>query len=124
MMPVARDEYLVMRDLVDEQIMTADGRAIARVADIEASWYEDGHLVLTGLCVGPEALARRVSGRLGPIARFLFRGKFEHVIPMDEIAGVELDLHLRHDATHYRVGHADTWVVNHILRFIPGSGRQ
>lgn len=121
---MARDDYLVMRDLVDEQIVTADGRAIARVADIEASWHEDGRLVLTGLDVGPQALARRVSRHLGPIMRFLFRDRFEHVIPMDEIEHVSLDLHLRHDASHYRVGHADDWVVYHILRFIPGNGRQ
>lgn len=120
---MARPDYLVMRDLIDEQIVTADGRAIGRVADIEASWREDGQLVLTGLCVGPQSLARRVSGRLGPLARFIFRGKFDYVIPIDEIKQVSLDLQLRQDAAHYRVGHADRWVVDHILRFIPGNGR-
>jgi hypothetical protein len=121
---MARDDYLVMRDLIDQQIVTADNRSVARVADVEAAWQEDGRLVLIGLCVGPQALARRVSGRLGPIARFLLREKFEHVIPMEEITGVSLDLRLRQNAVHFSVGQADDWVVNHILRFIPGNGRQ
>lgn len=118
------DDYLVMRDLIDEQIVAADDHALARVADIEGAWRDDGRLFLTGLNVGPQALARRVSGGLAPIARFLLRGRFEHVIPVGEIADVSIDMRLRHDRGHYRVGQADQWVLDHILRFIPGHGRQ
>lgn len=120
---MTRDDYLVMRDLIDEQMVTADGHPIARVADIEAAWQEDGRLALTGLMVGPQALARRVSRHFTPLARFLLRDRFEHLIPMQEVAGLTLDLHLRHDRDHYQAGQADRWVLDHILRFIPGNGR-
>lgn len=119
---MARDHYLAMRDLIDEQIVTADGHAIARVADLEAEWRADGRVYATGLDVGPQALARRVSGRLAPIAQFLLRGKWEHIIPLDQIGEVSLDIYLRHGRDHYAVGHADRWVLDHILRFVPGHG--
>lgn len=119
-----RDTHLVMRDLMDQQIVTADDRSIARVADIEAEWRHDGRLYLTGLDIGPQALARRVSGSLAPIARFLLRGRWEHTIPMDEVSEVTLDVYLRHGSDYYETGKADQWVVDHILRFIPGNGRQ
>jgi sporulation protein YlmC with PRC-barrel domain len=121
---VDTDELLLMRDVVDEQLRTADGRDVGRVADVEAEWRDDGTLVLTNLHVGPEALAGRVSKHLRPVARFLFRDRFEHRIPMGEISEIELDLQLKQDASRYRVGQADAWVLDHILRFIPGNGRR
>jgi hypothetical protein len=119
---LGQDDLSLMREIVDEQLQTRDGRDVARVADIEGRWQPDGTLVLTDMIVGPQALAARVWGRLEPLARFLLRDSFEHRIPMEEIAAIELDLHLRRDASAYRIGHADAWVVDHILRFIPGNG--
>ena len=58
------------------------------------------------------------------MARFLLRDRFEHRIPLEEIADIELDLCLKRDAAAYDVGQADAWVVEHILRFIPGNGSQ
>ena len=119
---MGEDDLFLMRDIVDEQLRTRDGRDIARVADVEGRWHLDGTLVLSDMIVGPQALAARVWGRLEPLARFLLRDRFEHRIPLEEIAAVELDICLKRDASAYHVGHADTWVVDHILRFIPGSG--
>jgi len=119
---VGEDELYLMRDVVDEQLQTRDGRDIARVADVEGQWHADGTLVLSDMIVGPQALAARVWGRLEPLARFLLRDRFEHRIPLEEIAAIELDLCLKRDASAYDVGQADAWVVEHILRFIPGNG--
>ncbi|MFL5761936.1 MAG: hypothetical protein ACJ789_19730 [Thermomicrobiales bacterium] len=115
---------LVMYDLVDEQLRGPDGRNVARVAGLEATWKEDGSLVLKDLVVGPEELISRVWRRLRPLAHALLRGRFEHRIPLGEVAKIELDIHLREDPARYGVGEADRWVVDHILRFIPGNGRQ
>ena len=117
-------DMLVMRDLVDEQLRGPDGRAVARVAGIEATWQEDGSLVLTDLLVGPQELTCRVWRGLHGVAHALLRDRFEHRIPMDEIAKIELDIHLRGDPSRYGVGTADRWVVDRILRFIPGSGHR
>src|SRR5689334_8138515 len=105
------DALLVMRDLVDEQLRGPDGRRVARVAGIEATWQEDGSLVLTELVVGPQELAGRVWRRLRPLARALLRDRFEHRIPVAEIAKIELDIHLRGDPARYGVGTADRWVI-------------
>ena len=116
------EELYLMRDIVDEQLQTRDDRDIARVADVEGQWQADGTLVLTDLIIGPQALAARMWGRLEPLARFLLRDRFEHRIPLEEIATIDLDLRLRRDAPAYDVGRADAWVVEHVLRFIPGNG--
>src|SRR5215212_11292571 len=110
-----------MRDIVDVQLHTRDGRDIARVADVEGGWHSDGTLMLSDIIVGPQALVARVWGRLEPLARFLLRDRFEHRMPGEEIAAIELDRCLKRDASAYDVGQADSWVVEHILRFIPGS---
>ena len=117
------DALLTMRDLADQQIRNADGRIVARVSSLEALWREDGELVLTHLRVGPQELAGRVWRRLFPVARFLLRDRFEHRVPMEEVDKIGLDINLRASADRYGLGRADQWVAEHVLRFIPGSGR-
>ncbi len=114
---------LVMRDIADGQLVTADDRRIGRVAGIEAEWRADGRLVLTHLVIGPQALAGRASSRLRPIARWLLCDRFEHRIPIAEVAELGPTLRLRGTRHDYSVGRADEWIVEHILRFIPGNGR-
>src|SRR6188472_287460 len=80
------DRTLTMRDIMDGQLESNEGRELGRVADIEAEWRDDGSLVLTHLVVGPQALAGRVSSRLRPIARWLLRDRFEHRVPISEVA--------------------------------------
>ncbi|MDQ3856767.1 MAG: hypothetical protein M3281_10295 [Chloroflexota bacterium] len=122
-MSLPEDALLAMRDIMDGQLETSDERQIGRVADIEAEWREDGSLLLQSLIVGPEALAGRVSSRLRPLAASFLRGRFEHRIPVEEIEEVGPTVKLRKGARQYDVGHSDRWVVDHILRFIPGSRR-
>jgi hypothetical protein len=117
-------EHLVMRDIADGLLESADGAALGRVADIEIALDDDGPPRLAALLVGPEALAGRVSSRLRPIAHWLLRGRFDHRIDIDEVVEFGPTLKLRHDQDHYRVGQADDWVYDHLLRFIPGSGQR
>ena len=112
-----------MRDIMDAQLETADRRKIGRVADILAEWREDGSLVLTHLVVGPQAHAGRVSSHLRSFLRSILKDRFEHRIPISEVVEVGPTVRLRGNASDYDVGHADAWVVDHILRFIPGNGR-
>jgi sporulation protein YlmC with PRC-barrel domain len=114
---------LAMRDIADGLLETTDGRHIGRVADIEAEWRPDGSLVVTHLLIGPQALIGRVSSRLRPLARWMLRDRFDHRIPIEEVDELGPTIRLRGPASSYAVGHADTWVSDHILRFIPGNGR-
>ena len=113
---------LLMRDILDGQLESADRRKLGRVADVEAEWRPDGTLVLKDLLIGPQALAGRVSSHLRPIARALLRDRFEHRIPVGAIKEIGPTVRLLGPAAHYDVGHAEEWIVDHILRFIPGSG--
>jgi hypothetical protein len=116
------DIVRAMRDLLDAQLQTADGVRIGRIADIEAEWRDDGALVLMHILTGPQALAGRVASRLVPLARFIFRDRFERRVPMSEVVEIGLTVRLRGNAAQYPVGQSDRWLAEHIVRFIPGSG--
>ncbi len=116
------DTLLAMRDLLDAQLQTADGVRIGRIADIEAEWRDDGTFVLTYLLTGPQALAGRVTSRLVPLARFIFRDRFERRVPISEVVETGPEVRLRGNAAEYPIGQADRWLADHIVRFIPGSG--
>ncbi|MGZ3583111.1 MAG: hypothetical protein ACXWP6_10355 [Ktedonobacterales bacterium] len=116
------DILLAMRDLLDAQLQTADGVRIGRIADIESEWRDDGALELMYILTGPQALAGRVASRLVPLARFIFRDRFERRIPMSEVVETGLTVRLRGNASDYPIGQSERWLANHIVRFIPGSG--
>jgi sporulation protein YlmC with PRC-barrel domain len=56
---------LVAFDLLDRQILDFTGALIGKVDDIELALDEDGAPHVTALLVGPQALGRRLGGRLG-----------------------------------------------------------
>jgi hypothetical protein len=112
----------VMRDIVDIQMVSADGKAIGRVADIAGEMGADGSVELTDILTGPEALTGRVGTFLRPAARRILQGRFEATIPLTELKTKGLVLRLKQDAEAYRAGDSEGWIVEYILRFIPGSG--
>ena len=112
----------VMRDIVDIQMVSADGKEIGRVADIAGEIGADGSVELTDILTGPEALSGRVGTFLRPAARRILRGHFEASIPLTELKAKGLILRLKQNADAYQVGDSEAWIVEHILRFIPGSG--
>lgn len=120
---MADDELFAMRDVMDGLLLSADDLSLGRVADIEIDIGDDGAARLTAILVGPEALVGRISSRLRPMCRRIFRGRFDHRIAIAEIVEFGPTLQLRQTAERYPVGQADRWVMRHILRFIPGSGR-
>lgn len=121
---MARDSLLAMRDIMDGQLETRDEREIGRVADVEAEWRDDGSLVLTRLLSGPQALTGRVASRLRPLLRWLLRDRFERQIAIAEVERFGPTLKLRGPAVDYAVGQSERWLTEHILRFIPGNGRE
>jgi hypothetical protein len=118
-----RKRYGVMRDFMDAQLRSADDLDLARVADIEAEWTASGDLVLLNLVTGPESLVRRVSSHVAPVAGWIFRGRFDKRIPMDEVESIKgLEIHLKRDAKSYAVGASERWIARHLIRLIPGAG--
>ena len=116
-----QDDVFSIRDILDSQLLTSDGRRIGRVADIEAEARADGSLVLTYLVIGPQALAGRINTHLRDLFRFIFRDRFDHRIPLSEVTKFGPTLHLRGKAKDYAIGQSDRWLAEHILRWIPGG---
>jgi sporulation protein YlmC with PRC-barrel domain len=111
---------LFMRDVVDGQLRTREGRRIGRVAEIEVEWTARG-LFLRSMVLGPEAHASRVWGRFGDWLSRFFKGRYEHRIPIDEVEEIGPNVMLKELADAYDVGDADGWIRDHLFRFIPGS---
>lgn len=114
------EDRLAMRDILDGQLEAEDGREIGRVDDVVVEWRADGSLVLTRLVTGPQALAGRLSSRLRSAARFLLRDRFDHEIAVDQITEIGPTVKLRGKAVDYAPGRTDQWIVDHLVRFIPG----
>lgn len=119
---MADDRIAVLRELVDNQLESKDGKNLSRVADVTLAWRDDGSLVLVDMVSGPVALVRRLSSHLTPLARLIFGLRFEAHIPMTEIETIGPTVCLKRDAAAYAAGDSEHWIVEHILRFIPGSG--
>jgi hypothetical protein len=112
----------VMRDLVDAQMLSADGKEIGRVADLAGELAADGLVELTDMITGPEALVGRLGTWLRPFAERVLGGRFEASIPLTEVKTKGRTIKLKQDWDAYPVGDSETWIVEHILRFLPGSG--
>jgi sporulation protein YlmC with PRC-barrel domain len=109
-----------LRDIVDGQLRTREGRRIGRVAEIELEWKQDG-LYVNRLVLGPGAHLGRVWSRLGEFAERVSKGSHEHSIDASEIEEIGPNVMLKDTADHYDVGGADDWIRRVIFRFIPGA---
>jgi sporulation protein YlmC with PRC-barrel domain len=56
---------LIGFDLLDRQILDVAGEAVGKVDDLELTVGDDGAPRIAALLVGPQALGRRLGGRLG-----------------------------------------------------------
>jgi sporulation protein YlmC with PRC-barrel domain len=111
---------LLLRDIVDGQLRTREGRRIGRVADIELEWTARG-VYVRRLVLGPEAHVGRIWSRLGLLAERVLHGRHEYSIDASEIEEIGPNVMLRDTADHYDTGNADEWIKKHIFRFIPGG---
>ncbi len=109
-----------MRDIVDGQLRTVDGWRVGRATDVQAEWRPDGSLVMTRICLGPQAHAGRIGRRLWGLADRLLGGRFDHCVDVGELEEIGPTLQLRRRRDEYELGRLDRWIVERLLRFIPG----
>jgi hypothetical protein len=114
---------MTMRDMVDAQVESLDGRKLGRVADLEGSIGADGTLRIVALLLGPEAQLGAVSARLRKLLHGRLKGRFDHRIEVEEVEEVGPTVKLRQPADAYGLDGMDRWLVDHLLRFIPGNGK-
>ena len=80
----ARPRTPLLRDIVDGQLRSREGRRIGRVADVELEWTSRG-VYVRRLILGPEAHLGRICSLLGAMGRRVLKGRYEHSIDVDEI---------------------------------------
>lgn len=117
-----RPRTLLLRDIVDGQLRSREGRRIGRVADVEVEWSA-ARVRVCSLVLGPEAHLGRVWSRLGELAARVLHGRYEHRIAATEIEEIGPNVMLKQSSDAYEIGGADGWIKSHIFRFIPGSGK-
>src|SRR5829696_9045 len=114
---------LLVRDVMDSQLESSDGRRIGRVGDLEAELSPDGRLRVTAVLVGPQVLLGRLSFRLREPADRLLRGRFLQRVAIEEVEETGPTVRLRGRADDYTTDRGDRWVAERVLRYIPGHGR-
>ena len=116
-----KDRVLLMRDVVDNQIIDARGVRVTKVAAVEAFAVPGGaEPIVRCLLVGPEPLARRINGQVAWLVRRLTGGRRTVRIAWSDVADVGPDVCLRVEAHETGATHAEDWVRRHVARFIPG----
>jgi sporulation protein YlmC with PRC-barrel domain len=113
-------ELGVMHDIMDGQLMTADGRRVGRVADLGCLRNKDGSVEVSRVVLGPEAGLRRIASRLAGIGRAVFAGRHERSVSIGEVAEFGPTVRLRGVTSDYDLHDGDGWAAG-ILRWIPGS---
>jgi sporulation protein YlmC with PRC-barrel domain len=117
-----KTRLLLMRELVDNQLLDSQGERLTKVAGVEAELREGSRPVVRALLVGPEPLGRRIGPRIGRIAARIKRVKKEIRIPWQDIKDIGADIQLNVLAYRSDATRAEDWVREKIICKIPGSG--
>jgi sporulation protein YlmC with PRC-barrel domain len=120
---------LVGFDLLDRQILDCDGAPVGKVDDVELAVGGDGRLRVIALLVGPQALGRRLGGRLGrwvsAVAGTLHPDEHPDPIriPYALIArhSSAIELSVRKDRLPEPT--LEAWLREHVIERIPGADR-
>lgn len=124
-------EYPLALRLLDHQIESPDGAAIANVDDIELQ-LRDGKIVATALLCGPGALGERLPGRIGAWTVATWRrlcGEQPAVpirIPLSEVQTIGSAVILTPEASRavqQQLG-LEVWLRVHLIERLPGSGAE
>src|SRR5919199_2519459 len=115
-------KLLLMRDIVDNQLLDSEGERVTKVAGVEVELREDARPMVRALLVGPEPLARRIGPRVGRLVQRITGGKREVRIPWEQIENIGPDIKLSVLASATGATHAEDWVREKIIGRIPGSG--
>jgi hypothetical protein len=121
------ERALLMRDVIDGQLESADRVRVGRVGDVRIAWQPgpDGRPTarVVAMITGPEALAGRIHPRLRTALHRLLDGRWERETPTAEIDELGPTIRLRREARSYDVASGETWIATRVIRHIPGSGK-
>ncbi|GIJ79367.1 hypothetical protein SAMN05443287_101935 [Micromonospora phaseoli] len=119
----------VSRELLDRQLVDADGRLVGKVDDVEFALGPDGVPYLRALLSGPGALGLRVGGRLGRMMvltaeRFVTDRPMAPLrIPYALVERVGSAVRLRIRAEELATPPVEAWLRRNLIGRIPGADR-
>src|SRR5918912_1753523 len=102
-----KGKLLLMRDIVDNQLVDCEGERITKVAGVEVELREDARPVVRALLVGPEPMARRIGPRLGRLVQRITGGRREVRIPWERVEEAGPDIKLIVSAYAPGANHAE-----------------
>ncbi|MFL6076249.1 MAG: PRC-barrel domain-containing protein [Mycobacteriales bacterium] len=107
-------------NLLDRQVLDADGVSVGKVDDLEVTEGDDGRLRVTGLIIGPWALTNRFGGVIGRMFTLLFGDDDATVVPLDLVEKRDTAIHLRARQDDLGLARSEHWVRRHLIGKIPG----
>ena len=112
-------------DLFDRQVLDRDGHPVGKVDDLQVTVdQEAGPPVVEALLIGPQALGKRIGGRLGrAMAGIATRlGHTPLSIPVDQVQQFGIVVRLRISLNDLpQAGALERWLRNEVVSRIPGG---
>jgi sporulation protein YlmC with PRC-barrel domain len=115
--------------LLDRQLVDADGRLAGKVDDLELTFPDGGGPPLvTAILAGPGALSRRVGGRLGAwleaVANRLRDGDDRRParVPFSAVTEIGSAIRLRVVKAELETDRLEAWTRDRIIGKLPGAG--
>jgi sporulation protein YlmC with PRC-barrel domain len=113
---------LIGRDIMDQQVVDADGRLMGKVDGVVLEPHEGEAARLAGLIIGGTTLLWRIHRRLArwAEARLGGEGRITYV-PWSKVLKVGVDIKVDVVAAHTPAFHWEEWVREHLIGRIPGA---
>ena len=113
--------------LLDHQVVDPDGDLVCKVDDIEFEQGRDGSWHVSALLSGPQALGRRLPGRLGQWVMAVGRRMSVHgdteprTIPFERVTTIGSSIVVDRARDRLDIAPLEDWVREHVIDPIPGS---
>src|SRR5215216_4480862 len=113
---------LLGREVLDQQVLDADGRHMGKVDGIVLAWNAGGPARVSGLVIGGTTLLWRLHPRLAAWAEGRW-GPEGHVtlVPWRRVLRIGIDVKVDIASEPSPALHWEHWVRDRILRWIPGA---
>lgn len=117
------------RQLLDRQIVDAEGRLVGRVDDVAFGVDGAGYPYVDSLLTGQGALGERIGGRVGRLLvavadRFTDDPPVPPLrVPLAVVARVDSAVRLRCRAADLPSSPVESWLRRHLIERIPGAYR-
>ncbi|WP_432127672.1 hypothetical protein [Streptomyces sp. bgisy082] len=120
--------YSARFHLLDRQVVDQDDRPVCKVDDLELQPGADGCPVVTGVLVGPAALAPRLGGKtarwLAAVQRRLSVGEGEGParLAFDHVTGIGAVVRVDLPEEDVKVHALEDWTRENLVGRLPGAG--